>query len=448
MPRRGSAIRGLVELIACTAISVSLLKGFLVEGFLISTGSMAPHLLGFHKQVVCPGCGFHFARGTDIDGPATRPRVATCINCGRTGIDVSTVPRNEGDQLLVHKLPWLFSDVGRWEPMVFRRPDQATTAFVKRAVGLPGESIQIIGGNIYANGRLCRKTLKQQRGLAIAVYDDRYRPDSGPRRWTPGPGWSEHANGFHFAAMADSTSWLTYHHHDIQSGGAIRDRYGYNPREPRSRTRTVGEVLVTLETLSSGTPARLTITLDNGQHRVSWSRDPASRTQWLEINGRQLKSTSLKTVEPGTRQKFELSTIDRTLRAAIDGRLVLPPVALSESPRRDENFSGDLLKLGASAGDLEIHNVRIDRDVYYRGTKGQHATTSAWQLGLDEYFMLGDNSPVSLDSRSWRHPAVPRRLVIGRPLLVHLPSTQWQVPFNDKLRHIRIPDLGRIRYIR
>ena len=35
MPRRGSAIRGLIELIVCTAISVSLLKGFLVEGFLI-----------------------------------------------------------------------------------------------------------------------------------------------------------------------------------------------------------------------------------------------------------------------------------------------------------------------------------------------------------------------------------------------------------------------------
>ena len=62
--------------------------------------------------------------------------------------------------------------------------------------------------------------------------------------------------------------------------------------------------------------------------------------------------------------------------------------------------------------------------------------------------MLGDNSPVSLDSRSWHQPAVPRRLVIVRPLLVHLPSTQWQVPFNDKPRHIRIPDLGRIRYIR
>lgn len=448
MPRRGSAIRGLLELVVCTAISVSLLKGFLVEGFLISTGSMAPHLLGFHKQVVCPGCGFGFARGTDVDSPPSQPAVATCINCGLTGIDISTVPHNEGDQLLVHKLPWIFSDAERWEPMVFRRPDQATTAFVKRVVGLPGESVQVLDGNIYADGRLCRKTLAQQRGLAVAVYDDRFRPAKGPRRWTSGPGWSDHATMFRFAAMATSTSWLIYHHHDIEQPGAIRDRYAYNPREPRSRTLAVAEVLVTLDVIPSSTPARLTIELSAGRQRVAWVRDPAVGQQWLTIDGRPVQPTSLPLSDPGVRQSFEFSTIDRTLRAAVDGQLVLPPIALSETDRRRDADPGPLLKLGASAGDIEIHNLRIDRDVYYRAANGQHGTTSPWQLGPDEYFMLGDNSPVSLDSRSWPHPAVPRRLVIGRPLLVHLPSRQWQVELNGEPRHIRIPDFGRIRYIR
>jgi hypothetical protein len=62
--------------------------------------------------------------------------------------------------------------------------------------------------------------------------------------------------------------------------------------------------------------------------------------------------------------------------------------------------------------------------------------------------MLGDNSPISLDSRSWSHPAVPRHLVIGRPLLVHLPSRQWQVELGGRPQHIRVPDFRRIRYIR
>ena len=448
MLRRGSAIRGLLELIACTAISVSLLKGFLVEGFLISTGSMAPHLLGYHKHIVCPECGFSFARGTDIDDPSNQPRVATCINCGQTEIDVAEVPRNEGDQLLVHKLPWVFSEIRRWEPMVFRRPDRATTAFVKRVVGLPGETVQLVGGNIHANGRICRKTLAQQRGLAVPVYDDRFRPRAGTSRWTAGPGWADHHPAFRFAAMDTRTSWLIYRHQDIEQPGIVRDRYAYNPREPRSRTRTVGELLVTFEVITSETPPRLTIELDTGRHRVSWVRDPVAGKQWLVVDDRRMKSVRLGPVEPGRRRTMELSTIDRTLRAAVDGRLVLPPLALSNSSHRSETGAADLLKLGAAAGDFEIQNVRIDRDVFYRDAAGQHATTSPWKLGPDEFFMLGDNSPVSLDSRSWTRPAVPRHLVIGRPLLVHLPSQQWSIESEEGTRHIRIPDLRRIRYIR
>ena len=448
MPRRGSAIRGLLELIACTAISVSLLKGFLVEGFLISTGSMAPHLLGFHKRVSCPDCGFEFARGTDLDGPPTRPGVATCINCGRTGIDVSLVPRNEGDQLLVHKLPWLFSDVDRWEPMVFRRPDQATTAFVKRVVGLPGESVQIIDGNIHADGKICRKTLQQQRGLTVAVYNDRFRPQDGPKRWSTGPGWSGHAAAFRFAANDTSTSWLTYHHRDVEQSGAVRDRYAYNPREPRSRTRSVEELLVSFEVIRGDAPARLSIELYTWGHRVEWVRDPEAGKQWLAVDGHTVRSVTLPVPDPGVSRMLEFSTIDRTLRAAVDGSLVLPPLALSGPDRDDGSRPGELLKLGAAAGNLEVHNLRIDRDVYYRDSSGQHGTTRPWQLGPDEFFMLGDNSPISLDSRSWPHPAVPRHLVIGRPLLVHLPSRQWQVELGGRPRHIRVPDFPRIRYIR
>jgi len=315
-------------------------------------------------------------------------------------------------------------------------------------VGLPGETVQLVGGNIHANGRICRKTLAQQRGLAVPVYDDRFRPRAGTSRWTAGPGWADHHPAFRFAAMDTRTSWLTYRHQDIEQPGIVRDRYAYNPREPRSRTRAVGELLVTFEVITSETPPRLTIELDTGQHSVSWVRDPVAGKQWLVVDDRRMKSVRLVPVEPGRLRTMELSTIDRTLRAAVDGRLVLPPLALSNSSHRSKTGAADLLKLGAAAGDFEIQNVRIDRDVFYRDAAGQHATTSPWKLGPDEFFMLGDNSPVSLDSRSWTLPAVPRRLVIGRPLLVHLPSQQWSIESEQGTRHIRIPDLRRIRYIR
>ncbi|MEZ5950240.1 MAG: S26 family signal peptidase [Planctomycetaceae bacterium] len=45
-----------------------------------------------------------------------------------------------------------------------------------------------------------------------------------------------------------------------------------------------------------------------------------------------------------------------------------------------------------------------------------------YRLGPDEYFVLGDNSAVSVDSRHWPEGSVTRSLLIGRPVLLHLPS--------------------------
>ena len=60
--------------------------------------------------------------------------------------------------------------------------------------------------------------------------------------------------------------------------------------------------------------------------------------------------------------------------------------------------------------------LQVYRNVYY--TPPTHAVkTLERQLGPDEYFILGDNSPISVDSRSWRGgETVPRRLFVGRVL--------------------------------
>lgn len=45
---------------------------------------------------------------------------------------------------------------------------------------------------------------------------------------------------------------------------------------------------------------------------------------------------------------------------------------------------------------------------------GQPLRAGPWKLGQAEYFLLGDNSPVSIDSRTWG--PVPTRLIVGVPL--------------------------------
>ena len=58
-------------------------------------------------------------------------------------------------------------------------------------------------------------------------------------------------------------------------------------------------------------------------------------------------------------------------------------------------------------------------DENYLPKEGITAGNVKKKLGRNEYFVLGDNRPVSLDSRFWG--AVPRRLIKGRALIRLLP---------------------------
>ena len=57
---------------------------------------------------------------------------------------------NSGDVVLVNKLIYDFWKPQRLDVVVFEREDKR--AFVKRVIGLPGETVQIQGGYVYVNG--------------------------------------------------------------------------------------------------------------------------------------------------------------------------------------------------------------------------------------------------------------------------------------------------------
>lgn len=153
---RKSSAREWTESILFALAMVFLIRTFIVEPFKIPTGSMTPTLLGVKK--VCPTCG---AEG--------RYDQKTCPRDG-TRLKLEHI----GDKILVNKfiygtktpdripftsilLPYFqlpaLRQPRRGDIVVFHYPEEVAIDYVKRLVGLPGETIEIRGGKIIADGR-------------------------------------------------------------------------------------------------------------------------------------------------------------------------------------------------------------------------------------------------------------------------------------------------------
>jgi len=211
-------LRSAIDLAICFVIAVILLRTFILEGYLISTGSMAPGLLGFHRRIACPSCRYDFAFGVafddsvDSDAPSINEpegsrRYATCPNCGQIDIDVSGVPNSHGDQLLVQKHVYDLRTPERWEVVVFRNPASPGEAYVKRVTGLPGDRIQIINGDIFINGKIARKNFEQQLAMRIPACNIHYLADDDDWQlpWELDDGWSA-ADGILVTGAVDASA--------------------------------------------------------------------------------------------------------------------------------------------------------------------------------------------------------------------------------------------------
>jgi signal peptidase I len=465
-------VRQTVELLVLLSLCVLLARTFSAEAYVVPTGSMAPTLLGWHRELVCTDCQFVFVVGIDEDG---RTGPAVCPNCGQGEREQTPAIECGGDRVLVQKFLFEFRRPKRWEVAVFHYPEDPSQAYVKRVVGLPGESIRLDHGDVYVDGRIVRKSLEEQRAMRLLVADSRFEPrDAGrPARWLFRSGWSYRSRatgwtrrGQEFVHEAGAHAepgddWIIYRHWDParKRSGPVRDFYAYNGGELPAENEVTDLGLEARLTVGDSVEA-ISVALRSGSDRFR-VRIPVGLRGELEVvrhDGRRVAVTHCWNpfATAGTWPRsavLEASVFDRRLLVAIDGRLLFDPIDYEPARPGPPVASETPVALGVDGGDLAVSELRVYRDVHYTGSlantpRQAHASQSAVQLGREEYFVLGDNSPVSHDSRFWGGgPVVPGSMLLGKPFLVHLPGQV--VPLRVFGRSVCwVPDPRRIRYIR
>ena len=174
-------MRETVESIVIAFVLAFLFRTFEAEAFVIPTGSMAPTLMGRHKDVDCPNAAIasrsprakkrarrHWQPALEVGGRRLRNRMRrrhvpdvplTRCRCGLTcrRTLLANYPPNEvrnrrsynGDRILVNKYVYTIDDPQRWDVVVFKFPGDAQMNYIKRLVGLPGETLRVYQGDLF-----------------------------------------------------------------------------------------------------------------------------------------------------------------------------------------------------------------------------------------------------------------------------------------------------------
>lgn len=76
------------------------------------------------------------------------------------------------DRLIASKLPYVFGEPQRGDIVVFHFPDDESEVFIKRLIGLPGETIEIVDGYVYVDGVLLEEDyVKGNREGSFGPYE-------------------------------------------------------------------------------------------------------------------------------------------------------------------------------------------------------------------------------------------------------------------------------------
>jgi type IV secretory pathway protease TraF len=413
----GCAVASLLILMLARISSIQgIVRRVSIEG-----PSMATQLCGTHFQVTCADCKFTFACDAEHQ-PADK--LAACPNCGYTKNALEQAQLHVADRVVIDGWTLLWSAPKRGDVMAIKLPDSGDLA-VKRIAALPGERLAIHDGDLLVDGQILRKTPVELQAVQLLVHDHAYRPQPTaelPARWRPlaeATMWEATPRGFRAAPAntGDAIDWLQYEHWkctaDARSRGVtspVTDNDSYNQGETRRPLNAVTDIFLSCRVSTAG-QGELFLAATAGDQRFEAIIDPESNLT-LRQGDRTLARQRLRTNFSRRFTKLEFGLCDQQIFLVIDGRThICHPYEFARDPRAEPLHP---LAIGTRGLPIEINDLRVWRDIYYLDSLGLNRL---WELsaplGSSEYALLGDNQPVSIDSRQWQPTGIPRSAILG-----------------------------------
>jgi len=313
-------------------------------------------------------------------------------------------------------------DLERFD-LVVLMPEGESEPFVKRVMGLPGEKVELRGGDLWIDGSISRPDFS--RIVLVPIFDEEVSELQTDFRL--GPAWKRVDAGWRVNAQ------------DIDRGAnaglmfmrlGLKDHYFGVDDKFVSGSEEVADALVecSVEVETPGFVVRLGLA-------EAWDTFAASivtregdgadlRLIRNRPSGREVLVELPIQFPPGSRE-LRFGNLNDTLFLWIDGALIVEhPYQgnsfLSNDPTgRRNSVSSDRVYLGGSSGVGVFHGIRVFRDLHY-SSMGSFALQEPLQLGPADIFVLGDNSHDSTDGRDWG----PTHLsdVVGRPIGILWPT--------------------------
>jgi signal peptidase I len=504
---RAAEIANTFEWLITAFMLAFVFRAFVMEAFRIPTGSMADTLKGAHFQLGCPQCGYQYAYnfgGQQVPNHDVyiENGAPWCPSCGYSLTRGTKRLAANGDRILVLKCIYQFFEPKRWDVVVFKNPGEPGENFIKRLVARPGETVEIIDGDVYIDGQIARKPPKIQQELWMPVYDNDYqpvRPELGrfnghkwqqPFRNMAGSKWDFNALDPTVFKLESDVNDMHVMFYDTRLGnnfGAENCAYNPNSKE-RKPPPYCSDLMIRFYANLSESKGVVGIGLSKYGKRYKAQVDAAGAmmiaksdngTEWIELTNEKIERPALnKTV------LVRFANVDHQLLFQFGDKTVTYDLGLDPDAAGSVNGNIEPEVRIFGSGRQELSHIAIFRDTYYNAPPQQGGGFASagrpFKLEPGEFFVLGDNSPASHDSRLWsnkgigvngkplyRPGIVPHDYLVGKAVFVYWPSGfefPWprslktfllKKSFQNRLSAIMywtitlrwIPNIGQMRFI-